>query len=104
MKIDADRLKDGIKALKKGLNPEKCNRDYYIGFQCAMSTMEGLIAGMEQDYKKCRDCRFMGDKNKRDKRYNTCTCPDKEIRKSSSLLRYPWEKACKYFKEKEDEN
>lgn len=100
MKIDSEKLKNGIKGLKRGLT--ETNQDYYIGYMSALSTVEGIIAGMEQDYKRCRDCRFMSEK-KYDKRFNTCNCPDKEIRKSTSLLRYPWEKACKHFEEKEHE-
>lgn len=99
MRVDAERLKDGIKALKKGLNPDECNKDYYIGFLSALSNVEGLVAGMEQGYKKCRDCKFLSDK-KIDKRFHSCSCPTKEVRKASSLLHYPWERACKQFQEK----
>lgn len=102
MRIEVERLKDGIKGLKRGLNESECNRDYYIGYTSALSTLEGLIAGMEQDYRKCRDCKYISEK-KHDKRYYTCNCPDKEIRKPTSLLRYSWEKACKHFEEREHE-
>lgn len=103
MKIDSERLKDGIKGLKRSLKESEVNQDYYIGYMSALSTLEGLIAGMEQDYNKCRDCKYISDK-KYDKRFYLCSCPTKEIRKSSSLLHYPWEKACKHFKEKDHED
>ena len=99
MRIDIDRIKDGIKGLKRGINGVDTNQDYYNGYICALSTIEGLIAGMEQDYRKCKDCKFISDK-KIDKRYYSCNCPNKEIRKSTSLMRYPWEKACRHFIEK----
>lgn len=40
-------LKDKIKLLKMQMNKNEVNQDYYTGYMSALSTVEGIIAEME---------------------------------------------------------
>jgi len=44
---DWERLKEKIKESKRWINVE--NLDYYTGYVCALSNLEGLMAEMEKE-------------------------------------------------------
>ena len=105
----------GIGDLKKAILEEKLKqndylekygdtyKDFYTGFICAMSLVEGFVNEMEllnRSY-KCRHCKFISDEQTTGN-WHRCNCADKPFRTAHSHLDYKWNHACKYFKKREN--
>lgn len=102
------QLKDAIleEKLKQNEYLEKYGKeaygDYYTGYICALSLIEGYVAEMDKIKRvyKCRNCKYLSEEPTTGS-WHRCNCSEKPFRTKTSHLVYKWNHACKYFEKKE---
>lgn len=97
MNINITNIEKQIAELKNNMNCP--NQSYRIGYICALSAVEGLIAKAKQS-EKCGNCIYLSS----EKRVTGYRCDRPEHFWKSEVTRYKQKcnKACKAFKPKEN--
>lgn len=111
MKIESKKLLSLIAEEKIKLNDEETKHknligidgyaDYYNGYICALSNVEGIIAKEVNDLRKCGGCKWLGDEGKAS--FRRCQNPYKRFRTKTSHLKYSCSLACKLYEGKDEE-